>query len=141
MLRDRCANMGIPVELVAGARFPAATQQIAAAAEALQPPPVAPQVSDVGEGVMKSIMEVVTMCAEGKMEREGGIALLTASYGVTPELAQKIVPEAKEHLMNPAGPEGPGGQPGAKGPDGGEKEGSGPKESTEENAQSEPKED
>ena len=105
-LRDKGSQDGIPLELVAGARFPSATQQLAAVADAAQPPPPAPQLTDVGEGGAKSIQDLLLMSANGTITPEACTALLETVYGFTPELAATVAPKPQKHLMTPPAPAG-----------------------------------
>ena len=110
MLRDRCASAGLPIELVAGARFPSATQQLAAAAQAQTPPPPSPSVEDLGDGGTKVIVDICAQVSAGTLPRESAIVVLTSVYGMDQSLAEQMVPEFKSAspiVGTPVNPETP----------------------------------
>lgn len=120
ILRDRCAVAGIPVEMVAQARFPEATAQIAAINEAQVPKPT-PTLDEMGDGGVKSLVDILEKAAQGILPREQAIALLVTVYEMDPAAAMAMVPEKQAEAVKanqPAAPGGPnaGGKPGTKKP-------------------------
>lgn len=92
ILRDKCQAAGIPVEMVALGRFPDASNQLAAAAEAMQPE-TDPTISDLGDGAAKTIGELVEKVAGGLVPREEAINLLVSIYEISPAAAMAIIPD------------------------------------------------
>jgi len=91
LLRDACQAAGLPIELVAPARFPDATNQLAAVAAAAEPQPT-PTITDIGDGAAKQISELLTSAAKGELPREQVINLLVTVYQFDPAAAALIVP-------------------------------------------------
>jgi lambda family phage portal protein len=92
ILRDRCGAAGIPVEMVAMGRFPAATQQLAAVNDAATPKP-APTIDEMGDGGVKSLVDILEKAAQGVIPREEAVALLVSVYQFEPAAAAAIVPD------------------------------------------------
>jgi lambda family phage portal protein len=114
ILRDKCQQAGIPVEMVALGRFPDASNQLAAAAEAMQPESD-PTISDLGDGAAKTIGELQEKVAGGLIPREEAINLLISIYEISPASAEAIIPEPMPTAVaanQPAPPSAPfGGKP------------------------------
>lgn len=111
-VRDNAQMAGLPIELIAPARFPDATNQLAAVVAAATPQE-APSAGDIGEGGMKTVLEILQNVAGGMLPRDEAVELLVASYGFTPEAAQKIVPKLMKTAVSanqPAPPAAGGGK-------------------------------
>jgi len=107
VLRDAAQGQGIPLEMVAASRFPDATNQLAAVAQASQPI-TAPTAAEIGDGGLKNLAELLRNVAAGLLPREEVVALLVTVYQFTEEIAQAIVPE-KQALAVAAEQAPPGG--------------------------------
>lgn len=129
MVRDRAAAAGIPMEMLAPARFQGATDQLAAVAAAIQPPPAAPSVSDLSDGGVKNLVALLEAVANGTMPREEAVSFLVSVYEFSPEGAEAIVPQVQPLAVaanNPPPPAKPGAKTDGKPED---KESDGPDES------------
>ncbi len=119
ILRDKCALAGIPVEMIAQARFPEATAQIAAVQDAMQPH-VGPTLEEIGDGGAKGLADVMEKAAQGIIPREEAVALLVSVYEFDPAVAQALIPDKQAEAVKanqPAAPAAPGGgKPAAKKP-------------------------
>lgn len=98
ILRDRCGMAGVPIEMVAQARFPQATQQLAAINEASQPK-LGPTIAEIGEGGVKNLVDVLEKAAQGVIPREEAVALLVSVYEFDPSIATSIVPDRQAEAM------------------------------------------
>jgi lambda family phage portal protein len=118
ILRDKCAEAGIPVELVAMGRFPDASNQLAAAAEAMDPAPTT-TLSDLGDGATKALGELLEKVAGGLLPRDEVVTMLISIYEISPEIAEALVPFPLETAVaaNQPAPPAPfgGGKPKPKG--------------------------
>ncbi len=129
ILRDKCALAGIPVEMVAQARFPEATAQIAAINEAQVPKP-GPTLDEMGDGGVKGLTDILEKAAQGILPREKAIAYLVSVYEFEPAVAEALVPEKQAEAVKanqPAAPGGPGGKPAGDKPEQKAAEGEKPK--------------
>jgi capsid protein len=111
ILRDKCAAAGIPVEMVAMGRFPDASNQLAAAAEAQDPNPTT-TLSDLGDGATKALGELLEKVAGGLLPRDEVVTMLIAIYEISPEVAEALVPFPLETAVaanQPPPPAPPGG--------------------------------
>jgi lambda family phage portal protein len=91
IVRDKCAQAGVPVEMVALGRFPDASNQLAAAAAAVEPPQ--PTTADIGDGALRILADVLEKVAGGILPRDAVINLLVGIYELDPAVAEAIVPE------------------------------------------------
>ncbi|EIQ01060.1 bacteriophage capsid protein [Opitutaceae bacterium TAV1] len=91
ILRNKCAAAGVPVEMVAMGRFPDASNQLAAAQEALDPAPTS-TISDLGEGATKTLVDILEKVASGQLPREEAVATLVGVFELDPVIAETIVP-------------------------------------------------
>lgn len=94
MVRDGAAAAGLPMEMVAPARFQGATDQLAAVSAALTPQP-APTVSDIGDGGVKNLVALLEAVANGTLPREEAVAFLVSVYEFSPEVAETVVPKVQ----------------------------------------------
>jgi lambda family phage portal protein len=113
ILRDKCAASGIPVEMVAQARFPEATAQLAAVQQAMVPK-YAPSVDELGDGGVKALTDVLEKAAQGILPREEAIAYLIQVFGFDPRVAEQIVPEKQKEAVKANQPAAAGAKPAAK---------------------------
>lgn len=90
-IRDKCAAAGIPVEMVAMSRFPDASNQLAAAQEAMNPAPMT-TISDLGDGASKLLVEILEKVAAGLLPREEAVATLVEVFELDPKVAESITP-------------------------------------------------
>lgn len=90
ILRDKCAAAGVPIEMVAMGRFPDATNQLAAVAEALDPDQSA-TAADLGPNV-KFLTDILEKVAGGLLPREEAVATLIDVFELDPVIAESIVP-------------------------------------------------
>lgn len=115
ILRDKCALAGIPVEMVAQARFPEATAQIAAIQDAQTPKP-GPTFDEMGDGGAKNLLDVLEKAAQGILPREQAIAFLVSVYELDPAVAEAMVPEKQAEAVKANQPAAPAGsKPGGEG--------------------------
>ena len=91
-IRDKCAAAGVPVEMIAADRYPDATNQLAAASEAMQPQ--ATTVQDLGPNA-KVLTDLLEKVAAGLLPREEAVALLVEVFEIDPATAEAIVPEVQ----------------------------------------------
>lgn len=91
VLRDKCAAAGVPIELVAQARFPDATNQMAAAAEALNPDPKT-TLADLGDSNTKTLVDILGQVSRGELPRDEAVATLVEIFELDPLAAESIVP-------------------------------------------------
>ena len=115
ILRDKCAEAGIPVEMVAMGRFPDASNQLAAAAEALDPN-TDPTIAELGDGATKTLNELLEKVAGGLLPRDEVVTLLVTLYELSPAVAEAIVPQPSPVAVaaNLPPPPAPAAKPGAK---------------------------
>ncbi len=92
LMRDACSTAGLPMELIAQARFPDATNQLSAAASAMEPDP-APTLATMGDSAVKTLNELLEKVALGTMPREEVVATLIEIYEMDPLIAEALVPE------------------------------------------------
>ncbi len=117
-IRDRAAEAGIPMEMVAAARFPGATDQLAAVAQALQPQ-MNPTIAELGDGGVKNLLALLESVANGTLPREEAVNTLITVYEFDPAVAEAIVPTVQAIAVKanmPAAPAAPGGKPKAEAP-------------------------
>lgn len=117
MARDRSAAAALPMEMYAPARFPGATDQLAAVAAASQPPSN-PTLGEMGDGGVKNLTLLLESVANGTMPREEAINLLITVYEFLPEIAEAVVPTVQAIAVKanmPAAPAAPGGKKPAEG--------------------------
>jgi lambda family phage portal protein len=113
MTRDAAAEQSVPMEMVASARFPGATDQLAAVAQALTPQ-VNPTAADLGDGGVKNLVTLLESVANGTLPREEAINVLITVYEFAPEVAEAVVPTVQALAVKanmPAAPAAPGGKP------------------------------
>jgi hypothetical protein len=91
IVRDKCAQAGVPVEMVALGRFPDASNQLAAAAAAQEV--VQPTASDIGDGALRILADVMEKVSGGLLPRDAVINLLVGIYELDPAVAEAIVPQ------------------------------------------------
>lgn len=114
--RDRAAAASVPMEMLASARFPGATDQLAAVAAAAQPPSN-PTSAELGDGGVKNLTLLLESVANGTLPREEAVTLLITVYEFLPEIAEAVVPTVQALAVKanlpaaPAAPGKPGGKP------------------------------
>lgn len=111
MVRDRAAAESLPMEMVAAARFPGATDQLAAVVAATAEP-TNPTAADLGDGGVKNLNLLIESVANGTVPREEAIAQLITVYEFLPHIAEAVVPQVQALAVKanqPAAPAKPAG--------------------------------
>ena len=92
IMQEVAKKYGIPIELLAG-NLASATETLAAANAAANPPPPAPATIDQGgEKATAQVLDLLKSVGEGKVDRESAINTLVTIYNIPFDQASIIVP-------------------------------------------------
>jgi len=90
-LQEMAALAGVPIELIAPNRAPAASQLLAS----MNTPPSPPSgmMEAMGEGASKQLIEILEKASTGEMERDAAVQALVEIFGMSEQRAEAIVPK------------------------------------------------
>ncbi len=91
--RKLAAEAGVPIEMLAPGLWPSASQLLAAMSSEPPPPPEPGSLAAVGDKGAGQIVDLLSKVSTGMMDRDAAKQTLVTVYGLTPELAERIVPE------------------------------------------------